>query len=170
MTDLDRWFAAQLDADEQTARAATAGPWTARNWDRMIPADRAGHTIRNQDGQYAVAPGHDDGGAIGAANAEHIARHDPAFVLADITAKRRILAEHATQDVPILKFRGELIMSGPECRVCADWDAAEMDGPPNAPAPCQTLRLLAAAYASRPGYDPTWAPEQPAHNTAGDTT
>lgn len=144
MTDLAGWFAAQLDADEQTARAAQEA------------ADGLAGS-----GELWVATGADY--AVGV-------DYDPAFVLADITAKRRILAEHATQDVPVLEFRGELIMSGPECRVCADWDAADMDGPPNAPAPCQTLRLLAAPYASRPGYDPTWAPDQPAHNTTGDAT
>jgi hypothetical protein len=80
-----------------------------------------------------------------AADREHIARHDPARVLAEVDAKRRILDEHKTYDVH----------SGFGCGICAfnGWDKViEPEGW------CTTVRLLALPYADRLGYRSEWAP------------
>jgi Family of unknown function (DUF6221) len=67
---------------------------------------------------------------------------DPARVLREVEAKRKILAEHRLDDmVPGVCYR---------CRygVPAHWEST--------PYPCPTLRALAAVYAGHPDYDPAW--------------
>lgn len=70
--------------------------------------------------------------------ATHIARHDPARVLAECEAKRRIVEEHR------LDQYGDRIA----CSPCGFW--------PSADGGCPTLRLLALPYASHPDYDEAW--------------
>lgn len=60
---------------------------------------------------------------------EHVRRHDPARVLAECEAKRRIVARH-------------------------DRDDSTSFGQP-----CQTLRLLALPYADHSDYRPEWHPD-----------
>lgn len=83
----------------------------------------------------------------------HIALHDPARVLAEVAAKRRIVELH-TQ-----KTRTGLHL----CPVCVSWETWRTQEPgeslPLDDAPCTTLRLLALPYADRPGYRAEyWAP------------
>lgn len=68
----------------------------------------------------------------------HIVRWDPARVLAECEAKRRIVEEHGA--------KGELHRY---CQTCGGTDYP-VDWP------CDTLRLLALPYASHPDYDPAW--------------
>ncbi len=67
--------------------------------------------------------------------AAHIARHDPARVLADVAAKRRIMDLHAIGHDP-----------------CDAHDASFES------IPCDTMRLLALPYAEHESYRPEWAP------------
>ena len=72
-------------------------------------------------------------------------RHDdPARVLREVEAKRKILAEHRIDPelLPGVCYR---------CRygVPAHWESADW--------PCPTLRALAAPYSDHPDYDPGWA-------------
>lgn len=83
--------------------------------------------------------------AMERATAEHCALHDPAFVLADITAKRAIieLAQEATEIDRSLDL---------DRRVGWRDESAE---------PCigdLILRQLALPFADRPGYDEAWRP------------
>lgn len=91
------WFRAQLDDDERVARAATSGPW------RYDPTKhhRLPGTVRFEEGVFTGPPGADavciavtgeTDDPQSMADAEHIATWDPARVLAEIEAKRRILA------------------------------------------------------------------------------
>lgn len=64
----------------------------------------------------------------------HIARWDPARVVAECTSKRALLDHHATTDAG-------------ECGICADGHKGY----------CWTVRLLAAPHADHPDYDPAWA-------------
>jgi hypothetical protein len=129
---LVEWLRAQLDEDEQAAR-------------------RAGDSFR-QVGETGVivATEGDRAEECASANwagiAEHIVRHDPARVLREIDAKRRILAE------------------------CAYWHgklAKEAVDPSPMPFPAlgevldavtPILRALALPYADRPGYREEWRP------------
>jgi hypothetical protein len=81
----------QLDEDERVALAAHANVWNAEE-------------SRRHDNEFVIVPDFTPSGvgvAFGLKNAAHIARHDPARVLAevergrrDIAAKRRILDEY----------------------------------------------------------------------------
>lgn len=82
----------------------------------------------------AVDPVH---GKYGTWDAQHIARHDPARVLVEVDAKRRIIAEHSTQKWSV----------GDRVHDC-QWEGW----------PCTTLRLLALPYAGHPDYQAEWAP------------
>ena len=68
----------------------------------------------------------------------HIALHDPARVLREVKAKRKILAAHEKSD-------------GGYCELCyygyggGSW-------------PCPTVRALAAVYGDHPDYDKAWRP------------
>ena len=87
MSDLVEFLRARLDEDEATARAATVGPWTVND-------PEFAEAIRSADGVDVVAGGRWGGEAPVFASTEdalHIARHDPARVLAETEAKRRLV-------------------------------------------------------------------------------
>lgn len=112
-----------LEADEQAARAASPGPWSPNaESDEVLSVD--GITVC--DG-FALS------GRQLRATVEHIVRHDPSRVLAEVEAKRRILDEHEG------------------VHTCGDrtYDFREW---------CPTLRALALPYAGRPGYREEWRP------------
>jgi hypothetical protein len=110
---------ARLDEDEAVARAATSGPWSAVEgssgaWWVELP--NLGDVALDLHGE----------------NARHIARHDPARVLADVKAKRAIVG----------------------LGICL---ACDVEGQPCDHAD-ETLRHLASVYADHPDYDATWEP------------
>jgi hypothetical protein len=90
--------------------------------------------------------------------AGHIIRHDPARVLAEVDAKRRRLDLHQ----PVLLRKGggaDYFVTARVCMTCGGSDASFTDGTPAMRAaayPCPTLRLEAAPYADRPGYQEMW--------------
>jgi len=82
MSDLAEFLKARLDEDEAVARAAGGLAWSTLEhpiWEGRIEDSR---------GEVIVY----DEGAPTAVQAAHIARHDPARVLADVAAKRKIVA------------------------------------------------------------------------------
>jgi hypothetical protein len=91
-----------------------------------------------------------------ARNAAHIARHDPARVLAECEAKRRIVELHRIGDPD--EWDPDLWA----CRLC-QWDE-DCDSPKHdyqhgaGRFPCDTLRHLAAVYADHPDYRDDWRP------------
>ncbi|GAA2484752.1 DUF6221 family protein [Streptomyces thermolineatus] len=147
--DLIAFLRARLDEDEAVAREATAGPW------RSAPTARhhATATGRTEEAVFAALP---DKGAVVVAstgeareqqnlvNAEHIARHaDPARVLREVEAKRRLLALHEPGEMEFV--------DGDVCMACDVRD----EGPHY---PCLTLRLIAAVYDQHPDYREDWRP------------
>jgi hypothetical protein len=76
----------------------------------------------------------------------HIARHDPARVLAEVAAKRRVIADYKDA-VRTLNAAGP---GTPPHDI--------MTGATNTY--LRTLRLLAAVYADHPDYLPKWGPDQ----------
>lgn len=127
MDDLVTWLRAQLDEDERVARAAeadNASPWQI---------EEPGANIRTAD-HYTVV--HIEDSTPEPATAEHIARWDPARVLAEIDAKRRIIAHI-----------GMVVISpGREALPAEYVEQMEL-----------FLRALALPYADRPGYRSEWA-------------
>jgi hypothetical protein len=145
---LVEFLRARLDEDEAVARAASQGP---ANWhtglgnddwtrDRML-FDRDGNPMWDNEGSQGLS--------MPEGVAPHVARHDPARVLADVAAKRAIVDEHALLDPPPEPDDDWPLV----CRRCEDrrrHDAMRW--------PCPTLRRLAAVYADHPDYDQGWAP------------
>lgn len=82
-SDLAAFILARQAEREAAARAATAGPWEVGSVDDDL-ADVWGQSPNK------VTAAHDYP-CCTVEDAEHIARHDPAWVLADVAAKRRLV-------------------------------------------------------------------------------
>lgn len=140
--DLVAFLRARLDEDEQAAREA-AGEVEESSW---IGSQESGHPWRYQnqgvwgehDGLCAEAPrvADTDRRAI----QDHIARHDPDRVLAEVAAKRALVDDYA--------------------------EVAELDTEDAEPEFAYgraaglgiAVRLIAAAYAAHPDYREAWRP------------
>jgi hypothetical protein len=116
MDDLVTWLRGQMDEDERLAREAASQSTTA--W------------------EYGEYPAEADHIPV----AEHIERWDPARVLAEVDAKRRIL-DLVEQDV---------------MRALDTQDPEFVDGYVTAQE--DAVKLLALPYANWPGYDESWRP------------
>ncbi|MFB7707909.1 DUF6221 family protein [Streptomyces sp. NPDC056105] len=136
MDDLAQWLGEQLDDDERIARAATLGPW-----------------VQSGIGDYGwtVDFGHPGSGVEtanteqGLADADFIAAHNPARVLREIDAKRKLLAlyvEHERLDRETFEAEDE------HARSLVSLRAAYLDA----------VRHHAAVYDHRPGYREEWRP------------
>jgi hypothetical protein len=152
--DLITWLRAQIDEDERIAREASGDPWVtgrSKGYEYSRPGDV--YAIAYDGTPARIAQGTGCGPDISAEqSSEHIARHDPARVLADVAAKRQILElhDHAAKGA----------------MWCQHWDANAFDDRGEQGAwvteepLCQTVRLVALPYADRPGYQPVWAPPE----------
>ncbi|MFF9910630.1 DUF6221 family protein [Streptomyces sp. NPDC013457] len=124
MDDLIAFLRARLGKDEQTARAHRQA---SAHW----YYDHMAHEVRDEDNAGTVAFTQDRDG-------QHIARHDPARVLAEVDAKRRILERHAQCGSGIGRCDdGGHVSEGEAC-------AEQID--------------LAAPYADHPDYKDKWRP------------
>lgn len=170
MNDLATWLLAQYDADDEAARDvadADGSQWTAAidvgdeyNYAVVVTTDPGKLQRLDWRDEPLVTPGDPqvarcgvEGLEGGELRARHIARHDPATMLADLAAKRRIVEEHRTEEAcsyhpktSEYPFGCTTCHRDPECGyvMALGW--------------CDTLRLLAQPYANRDGYDPAWAP------------
>ena len=127
MSDLITFLSARLDEDERYAKAALSSPESANS----------GNGVRALDGKLAIRPS-----AMSDALALHFVRHDPARVLREVEAKRRILQEHEPTQ-----------QDATRCRVCT---AIAGGHATRFRAPCWTLVLLAAVYSDHPDYMQEW--------------
>ena len=112
--DLITFLRARYDEREQVARACTPGPWRWGDWSTTFGTrEEFRRTLecapsrgpfpaiaRREDAADQVLPSLEDPIEYAAsdepfeANARHIADNDPAFVLADVAAKRQVLELH----------------------------------------------------------------------------
>lgn len=128
--DIREFITARLDEDEAVARAMNVidrGRWHVLEWynGEFEDGQTARADLRSRTGAIT------DGGALPRKVGDHIARHDPARALAEVTAKRRRLERHNPGD-------------GLFCGACDDeW-------------PCDDVLNDAAVYADHPDYDPAW--------------
>ncbi|MFI1472060.1 DUF6221 family protein [Streptomyces wuyuanensis] len=130
MSELVAFLRARLDEDEQAARKLLdeKRPGRAERWEFCDDgAIRDTGPRRSLRVKFTWPP-----------EADHIVRHDPARVLADVEAKRELLRLHT--------------LNGWVCSTC---DNGEVPGDGY---PCPTLRLLALPYASHADYDEAWRP------------
>jgi uncharacterized protein DUF6221 len=157
VTDLDLadWLTRQLDDEESAIK-------------RLGVIDRGGwHVIEWYDGEFeergltrrvdlhSRAGSITANGALPRSVAEHIARWDPARVLAEIAAKRRLLANHEKVTARELRWTAETdtheMVSFESC-VCLESDVGY-----SGTWPCEDLIVSAAPYAGRPGWKDEWA-------------
>ena len=83
----------------------------------------------------------------------HAAHHDPARVLRDVAARRRLLALHE----PSRNVGRDSDPDDPATYVdCCGWCQSTVVKPGDWP--CETLRLLASVYADHPDYREDWRP------------
>jgi hypothetical protein len=142
LADLVEFLLARLDDDEQTARAAAEH---SREW-------RVHSFVDDATGRDAVLDLGDQQDMLGAGTttgdlpdplalgqARHIARHDPARVLAEVDTKRRILEEHEP-------YHSEET-GGLRCWKC---------GPGESRYPCTTVKLLALPFVGHPDFREEW--------------
>jgi hypothetical protein len=90
MTTLIEFLRTRLDEDERIARAAVGRRW------RAVPASDRGEELEeayvlDEESQYIVGLADTPDTGATCDDAAHIARHDPARVLAEVDAKRRTL-------------------------------------------------------------------------------
>ncbi|HEX5541969.1 MAG TPA: DUF6221 family protein [Micromonospora sp.] len=130
MDELVRWLGQQLDEEAEAAQRAFSGQADPENgWGVYRPEWQQHTTITPHVGVIHEA-----------VQADHVVRWNPARVLREIDAKRRIIAEHR-QAQPRWCVA---------CDVPGDYQGREFG--------CTTLRLLALPYSDRPGYRPEWRP------------
>ena len=131
--DILAFITAQLDADE----AAAKKPW-GLDWRAEGSPGRMG-VVDADMAEPLILDGNDDG------TIEFCVHFQPRRMLADIAAKRAILERHKPDGDP----------DGDECSTC--WGVNDYSDD-NAPQgfPCETVRLLAAQFADRPGFNPPW--------------
>lgn len=145
-TDLVAFLNARLDEDEQIAREAGFGgydewaynpksPWNSDAGPREAVIRFHGSAMSYV---AAVDPVH---GKYGTWDAQHIARWDPARVLAEVAAKRRILEQYEAELAVQSHGMGGLLTKHLVPRLY------------------DVVRLLALPYRDQPGYRPEWTPD-----------
>jgi len=130
MSDIAAFLKARADEDEAAAKAARdAGrlPWQDDEW-----SDQPEEWI------------------------DHYGRHDPARVLREVAAKRKILARHEPQ--PFWGNNPPPAAQQTDANVVA-WfcDCQCPDGVIEGEYPCETARDLASAWSDHADFDPSWA-------------
>lgn len=179
--DITDFLAAQYDAEEQLARDGAgyhSGEWTASrgrgiylhdDGPHLDAADGDGDWVKRVNiGVWLCDDPADDCETMRAtwtAQVEHAAYWDPQRVLADLAAKRQVLAIHRTvrevwtedigpTDEPYLApdLMDPGVERGEGCVSCHDTGCGNVapDGP------CETLKALVSPYAGLPGFKPEW--------------
>lgn len=145
MTDIAQFLAARLAEDENCAR--------------LVLSDYGGHVPNWQVPSTGVLVVGEDLHPLGDGPlVEHIARHDPARVLAEVAAKRAIVAMHEQAEklvwdprpagTPVREPRREPAGYCSTCQV--------EDGVIHGTWPCDTLKHLATVYSEHPDFNPAW--------------
>lgn len=148
MDDLIAFLRARLDEDEAAARKADreglngVSPDEPQTWYLS-----GGESIYSDPHGVGLVTG--THGYLGDELGNHIVRHQPSRVLADVDAKRQILDDHTTMHTVTDGFcfeeRGPCTHAG---EAWCDWHGT--DG-------CSTVLLLALPFAGHPDYREEWA-------------
>lgn len=128
---------ARYAEEEAIARAATPGPW---KWGVVAPGIKADSVLQ---GRWVVLLT-SKSGDVSHDDAVHIARWNPAHVLADLAAKRAILDIHETSHQRILS----------ECHVAIE--PPEWQGPDRSNPACMMVRALLGPFQDHPDFHPAW--------------
>lgn len=134
--DLVKFLRVRLDEAARMAQAAIHNG--ASRWHTELDREYDGYAVADEHGEPVA---HNEGSPT-TAQAAHIAEHDPARVLAEVNAKRRILARYtsAVED------------SAEDADGYYDENRFE-----DARQLVPVLRLLALPYRGHPNFQPEWA-------------
>lgn len=131
MSDLVEFLKARLDEVEQSATAASPGPWHPNaEGDEIVAVD-----------DVTVADGFALSGRQLRATVDHIVRHDPARVLREVEAKRQLLQE-------VWTGMEDFAVNIEESRDGNDCGAREYRD--------QLLGILALPYDDHPDFQEAW--------------
>jgi hypothetical protein len=150
---ITEFLLARIAEDEAAARAV---PPLGHNYDmggnRQDERWAFGRTLPSSaDGMGNWSPHRDS-----PTTAAHFSRHDPARVLAECEAKRRIVQDHATWERDNRKawkdysrwLEGKAVAADPPARTTPEkWHGLE-----------HAVRVLAAVYSDHPDYRQEWKP------------
>lgn len=143
MDDLVQWLRAQLDEDERIVEVALRYVDADWRWDEEENVALASSLTTSGRQEVAITADRWHRLMIeGPGVVMHVAEHDPARVLREIDAKRRVIAWHRRPTQEEFSSGRHRTMG---CRCYDGW-------------PCTTLRALALPYAGRPGYREEWRP------------
>jgi rubrerythrin len=177
--DLAEFLLARIADEEAGAKAAGGAAWrfgapnAEAEWNPDAEAWRTDYTGVSEaaSGEVVVY----DEGWPDEEQARHIAHWDPARVLAECEAKRRIVEQH-TPEFATVEWPHDQTGKGEAwvCRSCGNrdidawlnWRPAMGEAgvlpegvvPPYVLAPCSTLRVLAQPFADHPDYRQEWKP------------
>jgi len=144
MTDIVEFLTARLahdQAEAEAARDAHMGYYATEGDAQWCVSDMGEGVHTEPHGAVVVVGSH---GHLNDSVAHHIARHDPARVLAEVKAKRAIVALHMPEFVETINPDGDE-RSGDVCTLCDEaW-------------PCDTLKLFAAPDYQHPHYQQAWS-------------
>lgn len=101
--DLVEFLTARLDEDERTAAAARGRLWRHDGAGGPHSIGPAYATVTFEPSAFSHEQGQHVCGSALVSDAAHIARHDPARVLAEVAAKRRIVED--ARQVPTISMR-----------------------------------------------------------------
>ncbi|MFI0233131.1 DUF6221 family protein [Streptomyces sp. NPDC017086] len=150
MDELVQFLRARLDEDEALAREAPPGPWHIGN---AVDPTQPCH-VHTFPGARMVADG------LNWLVAAHVVRHDPARVLREVEAKRKIVDTYLPPDadphpgLPCINYEGQRPIHYDDVEPCwrhqkANERLVRHD---------YVLRLLALPYADHPDYRAEWRP------------
>lgn len=152
MDDLIEFLRAEIDEDEQVALAASPGPWRPNaEHDEVLAVD-----------DITVADGFALSGNQLRATVDHIASWDPARVLAEVDAKRKLIERYQAarqrqadnSDKFVLLTKQRHLDQTEFTRVKTHgW---ELSG--QVAALATAVAVAAMPYADRPGYQEQWHP------------
>lgn len=154
--DLITWLRAQIDEDEAIANRWLFDYGDKRHWkvvggrrlfyDNGCAEDVTAIDVDNVSAVFneKIYVKNDLDG-----ESEHIARHDPARVLREVEAKRRMIAMHERDSFGAQEWCRKCAI-GDSCDDCLDYSTQVW--------PCATLKLLALPFSDRPGYREEWRP------------
>jgi hypothetical protein len=145
--EIRHFLAARLDEEEELARAAkhnTTGVWTYLDPYRDPHPTLERYRLTDSLG-YSLLEGFDVNSEPWW-TAEHMAHWDPTRVLAEIEAKRAIMAMHEYVDQRRLGRHQFCICQAEDGVLHGSW-------------PCYTLKHMASVYADHADYNPAWAIE-----------
>ncbi len=135
----------QLDEDERVAKAAE------------------GHSLFDGTGIYIFrneSVGRSETVVIPSHLATYIARWDPARVLREVEAGRRMLSLHSPTDWQ--GYSAGVPIVGQQCEYCASLchsrSGLGCESPADALWPCDSVRILALPFVGLPGYREEWRP------------